>query len=101
MSAGGCSVRRTFCAATTRRRGTEHRAGYDRSIPMSMSDAAAPPAASLPGVAAGGGDPRFEAIVAALSVAVLVFRRHQLIYANAAACQLRERLRTKYRSELT
>jgi len=68
---------------------------------MSMSDAAAPPAAPLPGVAARRGDPRFEAIVDALSVAVLVFRRHQLIYANAAACQLRDRLRTKYRSELT
>ena len=45
--------------------------------------------------------PRFEAIVDALSVAVVVFRRQQLIYANAAAEQLRERLRRKYRSELT
>jgi len=45
--------------------------------------------------------PRFEAIVDALSVAVVVFRRQQLIYANAAAQQLRERLRAKYRSELT
>lgn len=45
--------------------------------------------------------PRFEAIVDALSVAVLVFRRQQLVYANQAAQQLRERLRTKYRSELT
>jgi len=45
--------------------------------------------------------PRFEAIVDALSVAVVVFRRQQLIYANAAARQLRDRLRTKYRSELT
>jgi len=45
--------------------------------------------------------PRFEAIVDALSVAVVVFRRQQLIYANAAARQLRERLRAKYRSELT
>jgi DNA-binding CsgD family transcriptional regulator len=32
---------------------------------------------------------------------VLVFRRQQLVYANTAAEQLRERLRTKYRSELT
>jgi DNA-binding CsgD family transcriptional regulator len=68
---------------------------------MSMSEAAAPSAAHLPGAAAGRGNPRFEAIVDALSVAVLVFRQHQLIYANAAASQLRERLRTKYRSELT
>lgn len=45
--------------------------------------------------------PRFELIVEALSVAVLVFRRHQLVYANAAAQQLRDRLRSKYRSELT
>ena len=45
--------------------------------------------------------PRFEAIVDALSVAVLVFRRQQLVYANAAAQQLRDRLRAKYRSELT
>jgi DNA-binding CsgD family transcriptional regulator len=45
--------------------------------------------------------PRFETIVDALSVAVVVFRRQQLIYANAAAQQLRERLRRKYRSELT
>lgn len=44
---------------------------------------------------------RFEAIVNALTVAVLVFRHQKLIYANAAAEQLRERLRTKYRSELT
>ena len=45
--------------------------------------------------------PRFEAIVDALSVAVLVFRRQQLVYANGAAQQLRERLRSKYRLELT
>lgn len=44
---------------------------------------------------------RFEAIVNALTVAVLVVRYQKLIYANAAAEQLRERLRTKYRSELT
>ncbi|MGE0450349.1 MAG: LuxR C-terminal-related transcriptional regulator [Vicinamibacterales bacterium] len=44
---------------------------------------------------------RFDAIVDALSLAVLVFRREQLVYANPAAEQLRERLRTKYRSELT
>jgi DNA-binding CsgD family transcriptional regulator len=43
---------------------------------------------------------RFEAIVNALTVAVLVFRHHKLVYANAAAEQLRDRLRTKYRSEL-
>ncbi|MGH9200665.1 MAG: LuxR C-terminal-related transcriptional regulator [Vicinamibacterales bacterium] len=36
-----------------------------------------------------------------MALAVLIFRHHQLIYANAAAQQLRERLRTKYRSELT
>jgi DNA-binding CsgD family transcriptional regulator len=45
--------------------------------------------------------PRFELIVEALSVAVLVFRRQQLVYANAAAEQLRERLRSKYHLELT
>jgi DNA-binding CsgD family transcriptional regulator len=44
--------------------------------------------------------PRFEAIVDSLSVAVLVFRRQQLVYANAAAQHLRDRLRSKYRSEL-
>jgi hypothetical protein len=66
-----------------------------------MSEAPAQHAALLPEAAAGRGAPRFEAIVDAVSVAVLVFRRHQLIYANSAACQLRERLRTKYRSELT
>ncbi|MGE3955174.1 MAG: LuxR C-terminal-related transcriptional regulator [Vicinamibacterales bacterium] len=44
---------------------------------------------------------RFDAIVEALPMAVLVFRRHQLIYANGAANQLRERLRAKYRLELT
>ncbi len=44
---------------------------------------------------------RFDAIVNALTVAVLVFRHHKLIYANAAAEQLRERLRARYRSELT
>ena len=45
--------------------------------------------------------PNFRAVVDALSVAVLVFRRHQLVYANVAAQQLRARLRAKYRSELT
>jgi DNA-binding CsgD family transcriptional regulator len=44
---------------------------------------------------------RFDAIVDALTVAVLVFRNHRLVYTNAAAQQLRDRLRTKYRSELT
>jgi DNA-binding CsgD family transcriptional regulator len=44
---------------------------------------------------------RFEAIVDGLALAVLVFRREQLVYANTAARQLRERLRAKYRSELT
>ncbi len=34
-------------------------------------------------------------------MAILVFRDHQLIYANAAAQQLRERMRAKHRSELT
>jgi DNA-binding CsgD family transcriptional regulator len=43
---------------------------------------------------------RFEAIVDALALAVLVFRRGRLVYSNAAAEQLRERLRAKYRSEL-
>src|SRR5262249_53812856 len=33
--------------------------------------------------------------------AILVFRNHQLIYANPAAQQLRERMRAKHRSELT
>lgn len=44
---------------------------------------------------------RFDAIVNALTVAVLVFRNQKVIYANAAAEQLRDRLRAKYRSELT
>ena len=44
---------------------------------------------------------RFDAIVNALTVAVVVFRRRQLVYLNAAAEQLRERLRTKHRSELS
>ena len=44
---------------------------------------------------------RFDSIVNALTVAVVVFRHQHLVYANAAAEQLRDRLRTKYRSELT
>jgi DNA-binding CsgD family transcriptional regulator len=44
---------------------------------------------------------RFDAIVNALTVAVLVFRHRQLVYANPAAEQLRDRLRVKYRSELS
>ncbi len=44
---------------------------------------------------------RFDAIVDSLTIAILVFRDHQLIYANVAAQQLRERMRAKYRSELT
>ncbi len=44
---------------------------------------------------------RFDLVVDSLALAVLVFRHHQLVYANAAAQQLRERLRAKYRSELT
>jgi DNA-binding CsgD family transcriptional regulator len=44
---------------------------------------------------------RFGAIVDALAIAVLVFRHHKLVYANAAAQQLTDRLRVKYRSELT
>lgn len=44
---------------------------------------------------------RFSAIVDSLTIAILVFRDRQLIYANAAAQQLRDRLRAKYRSELT
>jgi DNA-binding CsgD family transcriptional regulator len=44
---------------------------------------------------------RFEAIVDGLALAVLVFRRERLVYANPAARQLRERLRARYRSELT
>lgn len=43
----------------------------------------------------------FSAIVDSLSVAVLVFRQHHLIYSNAAAKQLAARLRAKYHSELT
>jgi DNA-binding CsgD family transcriptional regulator len=34
-------------------------------------------------------------------MAILVFRDHQLIYANGAAQLLRERMRAKHRSELT
>jgi len=44
---------------------------------------------------------RFSAIVDSLTVAVLVFRHHRLVYSNAAARQLAARLRTKYHSELT
>jgi len=44
---------------------------------------------------------RFDTLVDKLTVAVLVFRRHQLVYLNPAAEQLRERLRARYRSELT
>jgi DNA-binding NarL/FixJ family response regulator len=44
---------------------------------------------------------RFDAIVESLAMAILVFRDHQLVYANAAAQQLRERMRDKHRSELT
>ena len=44
---------------------------------------------------------RFEAIVNALTVAVVVFRNQQLVYLNAAAEQLRDRLRVKHRSELS
>ncbi len=44
---------------------------------------------------------RFAAIVDSLTVAVLVFRNYQLVYSNAATQQLGERLRAKYRSELT
>lgn len=44
---------------------------------------------------------RFATIVDSLTVAVLVFRQQQLVYSNAAARQLAERLRLKYRSELT
>jgi DNA-binding CsgD family transcriptional regulator len=44
---------------------------------------------------------RFDAIVESLAMAILVFRDHQLVYANAAAQQLRERMRAKHRSELT
>jgi DNA-binding CsgD family transcriptional regulator len=44
---------------------------------------------------------RFAAIVERLAIAVLVFRKHQLVYLNPAAEQLRDRLRARYRSELT
>ena len=44
---------------------------------------------------------RFGAIVDSLPIAVLVFRHHKLVYANAAADQLTTRLRARYRSELT
>ena len=45
--------------------------------------------------------PNFRALVDGLALAVLVFRGHQLVYANEAAQILRARLRSKYRSELT
>jgi DNA-binding CsgD family transcriptional regulator len=44
---------------------------------------------------------RFSAIVDSLTLAVLVFRQHHLVYSNAAAQQLAARLRAKHRSELT
>lgn len=68
---------------------------------MSPPDAERPKPAQPQKAAVRQPRPRFEAIVDALSVAVLVFRRQQLVYLNAAAQQLRERLRSKYRSELT
>jgi DNA-binding CsgD family transcriptional regulator len=70
------------------------------ALPMPPSDAE-PLTPALPRSALRAARPRFEAIVDALSVAVVVFRRQQLVYANAAAQQLRDRLRAKYRSELT
>ena len=44
---------------------------------------------------------RFDLVVDGLTLAVLVFRSKRLVYANPAAQQLRDRLRAKYRSELT
>jgi DNA-binding CsgD family transcriptional regulator len=44
---------------------------------------------------------KFAAIVERLNIAVLVFRRHHLVYLNPAASQLQDRLRARYRSELT
>ncbi len=44
---------------------------------------------------------RFDAVVDSLAPFPLVFRNHKLVYANPAAQQLQERLRTKQRSELT
>jgi DNA-binding CsgD family transcriptional regulator len=76
-------------------------AGYDRRAAMTRSDAETPTPAPGRKPATRQPRPRFEAIVDALSVAVLVFRRHQLVYTNTAAQLLRERLRAKYRSELT
>lgn len=70
-------------------------------VPPPRTDSEATSAAAARGAAARQPKPRFELIVEALSVAVLVFRKHQLVYANAAAQQLRDRLRTKHRSELT
>jgi hypothetical protein len=49
---------------------------------------------------AGSASVRFGAIVDALPIAVLVFRREQLIYSNAAAHHLATRLRARHRSEL-
>jgi DNA-binding CsgD family transcriptional regulator len=43
----------------------------------------------------------FEAVVDSLAIAVLVYRSQHLIYSNAAAQQLGNRLRSKHRSELT
>ena len=43
---------------------------------------------------------RFNTIVESLPTAIIVFRNHQLVYANQAAQQLGERLRSKYRTEL-
>ena len=42
-----------------------------------------------------------DAIVERLAIAVLVFRNQQLVYLNPAAEELRDRLRARYRSELT
>lgn len=44
---------------------------------------------------------RFDLVIDKLTVAVLLFRRQKLVYQNPAAEQLRDRLRTRYRSELT
>jgi DNA-binding CsgD family transcriptional regulator len=48
-----------------------------------------------------GSSPRFGVIVDTLAVAVLVFRRHHLVYANLSAQNLAGRLREKHKSELT
>jgi len=58
------------------------------------------PSVSMPDEAATLTSATLNSLVDQLSLAVFVFRRERLIYANQAAARLIERLRAKYRIEL-